>query len=104
MDARVRGTALLSNREFLTKHYGPDAFDRLLLAMPHHLATALRKIPLAHDWYPADAMVASLELGGRLFSPDNPDAYYEAIGHFNAEYDLTFIHRFLLKFTSPIWI
>ena len=104
MEARVRGTALLANREFLTQTYGADAFDRLLKALPRQHAEALGVIPLAHDWFPADAMVASLLMGAKLFSPDDPNAFYESVGAHGADYDLNFIHRFILKFTSPIWI
>lgn len=104
MDARVRGTALLANRDFLTKTYGADAFDRVLQALPRQHAEALKGISLAHDWMPADAMVASLVASAKLFAPDDSDAFYEQVGAHGAEYDLTFIHRFLMKFTSPLWI
>ena len=104
MDARVRGTALLANREFLSKTYGPDAWDRVLKMLPKPYADALSVIPLAHDWFPADAMVASLLAGAKLFSPNDLDAFYEAVGAHGADYDLNFIHRFILKFTSPLWM
>ena len=104
MDARVRGTALLANRDFLKKNYGADAFERVLESLPRQHAETLGSIALAHDWLPAEAMVASLVASAKLFSPDDPDSFYEQVGAYGADYDLTFIHRFLLKFTSPIWI
>jgi hypothetical protein len=104
VDPRVRGTALLSNREFLTKRFGPEAFERVVATLPKQHADVVRVIPLAHEWYPGDAMVALLLACARVFSPDQPDAFYESLGSYNAEYDLNFIHRFLLRFTSPIWM
>jgi hypothetical protein len=104
MDARVRGTALVANREFLKKTYGADAWDRVLQTLPRQHAEALSVIPLAQDWLPAESMVASLVASAKLFSPDNLNWFYEEVGAHGAEYDLTFIHRFILKFTSPLWI
>jgi hypothetical protein len=104
VDAKVRGTALLANRQFLAKEFGPDAFDRVLAALEKSHADALRGIPLAQDWFPASSMIASLVMGAKLFAPDDPDKFYEQVGAHGAEYDLTFIHRFILRFTSPIWM
>jgi hypothetical protein len=102
--AKVRGTALLANRQFLVKEFGPDAFDRVLASIEKTHADALRVIPLAQDWFPAASMVASLVASARLFAPDDPDRFYEAVGAHGAEYDLNFIHRFLLRFTNPLWM
>ena len=96
----IRGTALLATRAYLAKKHGPDAFDRaVLLLRPEH-AAVWRAIPLAHEWYSHEAVLALDDAAAALYGPD----FYDEIGAFVAEYDLNFIHRFLLKFTNPLWI
>src|SRR5262249_40505211 len=54
----IRGTALLATRAYLAKKHGPDAFDRaVLLLRPEH-AAVWRAIPLAHEWYSHEAVLA----------------------------------------------
>jgi hypothetical protein len=96
----IRGTALLATRAYLEKKHGAGAFDRaVLLLRPEH-AAVWRAIPLAHEWYSHEAVLALDDAAASLYGPD----FYDEIGAFVADYDLNFIHRFLLKFTSPLWI
>ena len=97
----IRGTAMLANRAFLESQFGPQAFEQVLRGMPAEHHDALAGIPIAHEWYPLAAMMAFIDEAARVFECRD---YHERIGGFQAEYDLRFVHRFLLKFTTPMWV
>ena len=97
----IRGTAMMANRAFLEREFGAQAFEQVLRGMPAEHYQSLAGIPIAHEWYPLRAMMAFINEASRVFSCRY---YHERIGAFQAEYDLNFVHRFLLKFTSPLWV
>ncbi len=97
---QVRGTVLLMSRAYVEQRHGAAAYEQLLSRMKAANAAVMRGILLAHDWYPAGAMLEFDDLAAERFGPE----HYEETSAFQAEYDLRFIHRFLLKFTSPLWL
>src|SRR5262245_60392258 len=101
MAAMIRGTLLLGHRAFAEKNFGAGAFERILAAVPPQLAEPLRGIPLAQQWYPLESVLACADAGSEVFQV--PD-FHERVGAFNAEFDRNFIHRFILRFTSPLWM
>ena len=96
----VRGTGLLATRAYLEKQFGPEAIAQMLGQMPASLAEPIRGIPIAHEWYPEESVLGLMDVAAAIHG----DLVYDQMGAFAATYDLTFIHRFLLKFTSPMWL
>jgi len=92
---------MLANREFLEREFGTQAFEQVLRGLPAVHYEPLHGVPIAHEWYPLASMMAFIDEASRVFSCRD---YHERIGAFQAEYDLHFVHRFLLKFTSPLWV
>lgn len=101
MAAMIRGATLMGHRAFAEQNFGAGAFDRILAALPLKLAEPLRGIPLAQSWYPLESVLALADAGSAVFQV--PD-FHERLGAFNAEFDRNFIHRFVLRFTSPMWM
>ena len=97
----IRGTAMLANRAFCEQNWGAAAFDQVLRGMPREHFDALSGIPMAQEWYPLASLMAFIDEAARVFECRD---YYERIGAFQAEYDLRLVHRFLLKFTTPLWV
>ena len=96
----IRGTALLATRAYLEQTHGADAFDRTLMLLRSDHQAVWSTTPLADQWYSHEAVLAMDDAAAALFGPD----IFEEIGAYVAEYDLNFVHRFILKFTSPMWI
>jgi hypothetical protein len=97
----IRGNVILAYRAFLEKEFGVGGFHEILSAMPKEQADKVPAIPLAHEWYPTSALVAMVETAFDLHPSED---LHDRLGAWNAEYDLNFVHRFLLRFTSPLWI
>src|SRR5262245_15175014 len=98
-----RGSLLLANRRFLEIHYGEEAFPEVVARMRGPDAELLSGIILPTSWYPTALMVAMFDAAADLFSAKEPD-FLHKLGMFGADYDLKSIHKFVLRFTSPLWV
>src|SRR5262249_47557126 len=98
-----RGSLLLANRRFLEIHYGEEAFPEVVARVRQPDAELLNGILLPAAWYPTALMVAMVDAAAELFSEKEPD-FLHKLGVFGADYDLRGIHKFVLRFTSPLWV
>lgn len=96
----VRGTGLLATRAYIEKRHGADTIAQALARLAPAVAAPINCIPMAHEWYPEDSVLGLIDAVAAV----KGDAVYDEMGRFSAEYDLNFIHRFLLRFKTPIWL
>jgi hypothetical protein len=64
------------------------------------MATPIDCIPIAHEWYPEESVLGLMD----AIAAVKGDKVYDEMGRFAAEFDLNFIHRFLLRFKNPLWL
>ena len=98
---RIRGTAVLSLRDFLENRFGFGAFAETADTAPleSHAPFAGLIQPMA--WYSTADFIRIIHAARDHFLwPHLPEAYGEAA----AEYELTVFHRFVLHFASPAWL
>jgi hypothetical protein len=97
----IRGVAVLSFRAYLQSRFGPNAFARTVSTLPaEHFREFASSLEPA-SWYSTAAFVASIAAARDHFrAPQLPESYGTAA----AAYELTLIHRFILRFTSPLWL
>jgi len=98
-----RGSLLLANRKFLEVNYGEEAFPEVVARMRGPHAPVLNGIVLPGNWYPTALMVDMVDAAVAVFG-QNDDKFLYRLGVFNADYDLKGIHKFVLRFTSPLWV
>jgi len=94
-------TSFLSLRQFVEEQYGPGSFKRLREALSLERQIELPPVIEPGSWLPTAWFVGSLELGTELFGPADFAARF---GRLAAEYELKWVHRVVLRFTSPIWL
>ncbi len=99
--ARIAGGSVLSLREFLERSQGAGSFARALDGAPADEVAPLREIILPVNWYPTTSFLAVLHAGRALAGGDD---YYERYGAFAAEYEIAAFQRFLLRFTTPVFL
>jgi hypothetical protein len=66
--ARVKGTALLSTKQFLVERYGADGMQRVLAALEPTEHDLFERRLQAHLWYPFDHWIHLCEAAARLFA------------------------------------
>lgn len=101
MAAMIRGSVLMGHRAFAEQNFGAGAFEQILATLPPKLAEPVHGILLAQSWYPLESIIALADAGSEVFQV--PD-FHERLGAFNAEFHRNFVHRFVLRFTSPMWM
>lgn len=99
METRVKGSVLVSRRAFVVRHFGEDAWERVLAALApddrRHLAP-----PAPVGWYP-------FPLGERLDRAivavlgDGDAEVFRRLGAASARENLTGSHRFFLRPGDP---
>jgi hypothetical protein len=94
-------TSFLSVRQFVEEQYGQGSFKKLRDALKSRDGVELPPVIAPGSWLPTAWFVRSLELGTEIFGP--PD-FSERFGRKAAEYELKWVHRLVLRFTSPIWL
>jgi hypothetical protein len=94
-------TSFLSLRQFVEETAGAGSFKTLREALKQRVQIDLPPVIAPGSWLPTDWFVKGLELGTELFGP--PD-FAERFGRKAAEYELKWVHRVVLRFTSPVWL
>lgn len=67
MGCHVKGVVLKARIEYLKKHFGEDAFDRLLENLKPETRAALRSGVLISSWYPVELSIEMMEAMDRVF-------------------------------------
>jgi hypothetical protein len=85
---RIKGTVLLARRAFAHKHFGKDAWEKVLAVLPAEDQATLRKMILNVGWFPfklgerLDEAIVGVLAGG-------DERVFERIGRISAEENLT---------------
>ena len=82
--AGVRGTDLLDALAFVRQGHGPDANDRILIALDPSTREILGKPVREEEWYPLEALASYLVTAHRLLEPEATD-FYRRQGFFAAQ-------------------
>lgn len=96
----VKGSVLLARRAFVQKHFGKEAWESVLEALPADDQAALRGMLLNVGWFP-------FKLGERLDEAivrvlgNGDESVFERIGEVSAEENLTGPHRHFLVPGDP---
>lgn len=92
MSTKIKGAVLAARKAFVQKHFGPDAWNKVVTALPEADRKFHAGLVLAAGWYP-------FEIGERLdkvivevLGRGNA-AVFEAIGAQSAEENLARLHR-----------
>jgi hypothetical protein len=93
----VAGSSVMAVRVFLDERLGQQGFQRVLKELPPHLSEPVAGILLPVNWYPTESYMALLHAALPLIGP----SFYDELGEFAADYEITTFQRFLLRFTSP---
>ncbi|HEX8794969.1 MAG TPA: hypothetical protein VF765_28680 [Polyangiaceae bacterium] len=99
---RAKGTAFFHDEEYVKQTYGPDAWARVLAAMPA-AAAEVRSSIVAVGWYDDTLLVETLRTVEEVLRERDP-RIIETLGRFAAEQDLTRIHRVFLRMASPAFV
>jgi hypothetical protein len=94
-------TAFQSTRQFVIERHGDDGWTCLREAMRTQHDIALPPDFETGEWLPTRWFVTALNVGRELFGP--PD-FHEKFGWAAAEYEVSWMHRVALRFTSPLWL
>jgi hypothetical protein len=94
-------TSFLSLRQYVEEHHGQGSFKKLRDGLKSQFQIDLPPVIAPGSWLPTAWYVTALGLGRDLFGP--PD-FCERFGRKAAEYELKWVHRVILRFTSPLWL
>jgi len=106
-DPRAAGAALtfcssfLALQQFVEAKNGPGAYHRLrdVLASRHGLH--LPPVIEPGSWLPTQAFVTGMDVAKDLFGPAD---FHERFGAARADFEIKWVLRIVLKFTSPVWV
>jgi hypothetical protein len=97
----VKGTALLTTRDFVKRNY-PLRYDEWLHSLPDHTQQLYKGMIMNAGWYPMkEGYVIPIEQISKLFFGGNAEKTGEALGVFSAEAALTGIYKAFLLITTP---
>ncbi len=94
-------TALQSARQFVIERHGADGWARVCTTLRERHDITLPPELETGKWLPTKWFVTALNVGRELFGP--PD-FHEQFGRAAAEYEMSWMHRAALRFTSPLWL
>jgi hypothetical protein len=96
-------TSFLSLRQYAEELYGAGSFKKLREQLRRQRQVDLPPVIAPGTWLPTAHYVAALEVAQELFAPGVAD-FCERFGAKAAEYELKWMHRVVLRFTSPVWL
>jgi hypothetical protein len=94
-------TAFQSTRQYVIELHGDAGWRRLRDTLRERHAIALPAAFEPSTWLPTLHFTTALNVGRDLFGP--PD-FHERFGAASAEYEMSWVHRVALRFTSPLWM
>lgn len=89
---KIKGAVLTARRAFVQKHFGADAWNRVLAALPDEDRKFHTGLVLAAGWYPFETGARLDKVIVDLLGNGNA-AVFEAIGVQSAEENLAKLHR-----------
>jgi hypothetical protein len=90
-----------SARQFLVEGHGEVGWERVLAALRERHAIELPAEPRTGAWLPTIWYTSTLNVARDELGP--PD-FHERFGWAAAEYEMSWIHRVALRFSSPLWL
>ena len=100
MQPRSSGRVVACLQAYLARK-ADDAWPTVLAHLGRSDAAELTGIITPMSWYPTVSVLAALHTTGRLYGGDD---FYEVYGKHAAEFAMTRLHRFIMKFTNPTWV
>ncbi len=94
-------TSFQSTRQYVIEEHGEAAWSRLRDALREQRGITLPSEFETGGWLPTVWFTTALDVGRELFGP--PD-FHEKFGAAAAEYEMSWMHRVALRFTSPLWL
>ncbi len=94
-------TSFLSTRQFVSERHGADGWQRVVDELRARHAIELPRELAPGGWLPTQWFVTALNVGRDLYGP--PD-FHAQFGAAAAEYEMSWVHRIALRFTSPLWL
>jgi hypothetical protein len=100
-NVECKGTLYVSVRMFTEERFGKEAPDKALRELSAEDRELLAS-SVAVGWYPIEPILRYHRAVDRIFG-EGDLALCTEIGRFGAEWQLNLFHKFILRFTSPIW-
>lgn len=94
-------TSFLSLRQYLGEQHGAAAWKRVRDTLAAERGVELPAVIAPGTWLPTQHFVTALHVAHGLFGPDD---FYLRFGRAAAEYEVKWVHRVVLRFTSPLWV
>lgn len=100
--AKAKGTNLLHMRTFVRERFGSDAWSRVLAELEPDAREELGGL-VAVGWYDLPLQVELLRAIDRVLGKGDTSLISD-IGEFEANQDLTRIHKLFMKFATPAYV
>lgn len=97
---RSKGYTVKGALAFVEKTYGKDSINRLIQSFEPPFSEILQSMIVPSKWYPFELQVRLYETIDSIFGNGDLQLCW-AIGRFTAEYELSSIHRIVLKMGRP---
>jgi hypothetical protein len=94
-------TSLLSLRQFVGEQQGKDAFKQVRQRLHRDHDIELPPVIAPGTWWPTRWFTDGMNVAKQLFGPDD---FHEKFGWAAAEYEVNWVHRAVLRFTSPMFL
>jgi hypothetical protein len=94
-------TSFLSTRQFVVERHGEEGWTRLRDELRARHDIALPEDISSRAWLPTLWFTSALNVGRDLFGPAD---FHAQFGWAAAEYEMSWVHRVALRFTSPLWM
>jgi hypothetical protein len=94
-------TAFQSTRQYVIEQHGEAGWNQLRDALRERYDIALPPTFEAGSGLPTLHFTTALNVARDLFGP--PD-FHEKFGRAGAEYEMSWMHRVALRFSSPLWL
>jgi hypothetical protein len=102
-DVHVRGTAILSTKQFLVERYGSEGFSRVLAQLGEGDRDVVERRLQTSSWYPFDCWVALCEAADLLFGSGDLSLCRQ-MGRYGGLKDLGTAYRQMFSGGDPLQI
>ena len=94
-------TSFQSTRQFVVEQHGDAGWQKLRDAIREQHQIVLPESFATGGWLPTIWFTTALNVGRDLFGPRD---FHEKFGWAAAEYEMSWMHRIALRFTTPLWM
>jgi len=100
----IKGTALVSTKDFIEKKFGDDGYKKWLTELPEKTAKIYSESILLSQWYPLkESLIEPSQVMCDMFFKSDVKGAWEA-GRHSADFSLKGIYRIFVKMGSPQFI